>query len=258
MIHRLCAVPLILLSMALLLGCSPSESDSSLPQAGQDLGLRDWIGHPMDQWPQVAMINNIEYEDKHFEVAGCGFLLDWEGEIYAVTAKHVLTYFKSQEMDSVYFQDTLKQWKMYPKDNPEDFVLLEELINEDAGESLAKVPPERDWLLFRVKERSARIQPLKFRITPVSPGEKIYILGWRYTDNDCTQRIYEGEFVKALEGAVLVDAEALADNTMPGLSGGPVIDGHGDLIGIMCQKSGKLQKAASTDYPRSILEALSD
>jgi len=83
------------------------------------------------------MINEIEYDDQHHPVAGCGFLLDTGTDTLAVTAKHVLTYFKSGAMSSVSFRGTLKEWKMYPKDNPADVVIVDSrvigLMSQKAG-----------------------------------------------------------------------------------------------------------------------------
>jgi len=64
-----------------------------------------WIDKPQDQWPQITMINQIDYTDNHFPVAGCGFLLDTGEDTLAVTAKHILTYFKSEKMNSVDFNN---------------------------------------------------------------------------------------------------------------------------------------------------------
>ena len=81
-----------------------------------------WSQKPPAQWPHITMINQIDYTDKHHPVAGCGFLLDTGEDTLAVTAKHILTYFKSEPMTSVDFQGTLKSWKMFPKDNPAEVV----------------------------------------------------------------------------------------------------------------------------------------
>lgn len=223
--------------------------------ANQDAACGDqWIDKPQIQWPQIAMINDIQYEQKRHPVAGCGFLLDSGKGVYAVTAKHVLTYFKSESMDSVHFRGTLVSWKMYPKNSPKDMVVVDRLVNEDAGESIEKILPKRDWLIFSVKERSKNIQPLKCRKSALIPGEKVYIVGWRYSDKECTQRIYDGKFVKMQDGSFLISCTELADNTIPGLSGAPVIDSSGDLIGIMCQKTGKMERPSSLDYPRKVLK----
>ena len=56
-----------------------------------------------------------------------------------------------------------------------------------------------------------------------------------------------------LDGSFLVSTVSLADNTMPGLSGAPVIDSNGHLVGIMCRKHQKMEQPSSTEYPRSFI-----
>ena len=179
--------------------------------------------------------------------------MDTGDEVLAATAKHILTYFKSETMNSVSFGDALETWRMFPKNSPDDLIIVDELINENAEEPIDQVPASADWLLFTVKERSDNIQPLRFRSSPLQPGEPVYIVGWRYSDKDCPQVVYEGNFVRAEEGSFLITTKELADNTMPGLSGSPVIDSNGYVIGLMSQKADKMERPSSLEYPRSIL-----
>lgn len=228
---------------------------SALCCSRSDLGdeKSDWIDRPKNQWPQIAMINSIEYVDAHHPVAGCSFLLDTGTDTIAATAKHILTYFKSEGMSSVSFENTLKIWRMYPKDSRDGVVVVDQLINEDRNESIDEIPSKYDWLLFSTRERSQIIQPLEFRERKLKPGERVYIIGWRYTDKDCSQRIYQGNYVRSVDGAVLISTEELADNTIPGLSGAPVVDSNGRLIGLMSKKNGKMEQLASIEYPREVL-----
>jgi hypothetical protein len=215
-----------------------------------------WIDKPQKDWPQITMINQIEYVDKKYPIAACSFLLDTGKGIFAVTAKHVLTYFKSASMTSVSFGHSLKSWIMFPKNNPADSVEIEAIINEDPGEPIDQaIPSNVDWLLFSIKSKSPNIQPLKFGVDPLQPQEKVYIIGWRYTDKDCPQVIYEGNYVESIDGSVIISTKILSDNKTPGLSGSPVIDAHGHLIGIMSQKYGKFEKLGSIQYPKRIIEA---
>jgi hypothetical protein len=62
--------------------------------------------------------------------------------------------------------------------------------------------------------------------------------------------------VESEKGSVIISTKLLSDNRMPGLSGSPVIDLHGRVIGIMSQKHGKLERLGSTEYPRNIVESL--
>lgn len=232
--------------------CHPGE-EKIKKQADVQPKEETWIDRPKVQWPRIALSNSITYTHKHFPVAACGFLIDTRYGVYAVSAKHVLKFFRSPEMDAVHFKGTLKKWVMSPKDSPGDVVVVDRLVNEDATESIDKIPTGKDWLIFSVKERSEKIQPLKLRTTPLEGGEKIYVTGWRYTEKDCPQLVYEGRYVKPLPGAIVIDIKALAENKVPGLSGSPVFDGDGLVIGIMSSGYGKMQKAASTDYVEKIL-----
>ena len=217
-----------------------------------------WMKLPQQDWPKIALVNQIDYTDGHHPVAGCGFLVEVGDEVVAATAKHVLTYFKSAEMDSVDFQGTLKSWKMFPKDRPSEIVVVGDLINRDPGESVKRVACKKDWLLFTVELASKAIQPLRFRTTPLQRGEPVYLLGWRYTEKDCPQIVYEGKYVRSKRGTIEITCEKLIDNTMPGLSGAPVIDARGYLIGMMSRGSGRIQRLSAVDYPREVLKRRAD
>jgi hypothetical protein len=214
---------------------------------------RPWSEASPEDWPQITLVNQITYTDEHHPIAGCSFLIQFEDEVLAATAKHILVYFKSEAMDGVDFQGTLKAWKAFPKDNPGDLVVFDRLINVDPEETIERIPADRDWLLFTVSERAENIQPLVLRNTPLEEGERVYIVGWRYSDKDCPQVIYPGNFVRVDGATVLISTADLSDNTMPGLSGSPVIDAAGRVIGLMSQKAGKLERVSGLGYPRQVL-----
>ncbi|MHC4126692.1 MAG: S1 family peptidase [Planctomycetota bacterium] len=245
------------LAVAGLLVCSGLQAGGSAPSEEPD-AYGSWMELPQEGWPKIAVVNQIDYTDGHHPVAGCAFLLEVGDEVVAATAKHVLTYFKSAEMDTVDFRGTLRSWKMFPKDRPSEVVVVGDLINRDPQEPLQRIPCEKDWLLFTVKRTSEEIQPLRFRTTTLQPGEPVFVLGWRYTEVDCRQLVYEGAYIRSEKGSVLISVEKLIDNRIPGLSGAPVIDARGYLIGMMSRGSGRNQRLASTDYPRGLLEGRAD
>ncbi|UCE18007.1 MAG: trypsin-like peptidase domain-containing protein [Gemmatimonadota bacterium] len=213
-----------------------------------------WTEKPQNEWPQITMINQITYADTSYPIAGCSFLLDTGEDTLAATAKHILIYFKSKDMNSVSFGSTLKRWKMFPKNNPADSVIVDALINENPEEPIDHIPPSKDWLLFTIKEKLSNIQPLTFRTEPFKKGERVYIVGWRYSDKVCPQVVYEGNFVESRKGSIIISTKELADNTMPGLSGSPVIDSKGHLIGLMSRKAGKMEELSPIDYPKEVIE----
>jgi V8-like Glu-specific endopeptidase len=244
-----------------ILLCSASCNNTSINNKEIlliNIKKQSWITENQNEWPQIALINHISYVDKDYSVAGCGFLLDIGTDTIAVTAKHILSYFKSDSMNTVSFINRLKEWEMYPKDNNMDKVHIEKIINENPNEQLQGIPVNKDWLLLTVKQKSLNIQPLQFRKSPLIAGEKVYIIGWRFSDNNCAQRIYEGKFVKTMEGALIISTRLLSNNTIPGLSGAPVVDSEGYLIGIMSQKYGKMERLSSIEYPMELLKNMNN
>lgn len=243
----------------MLIGCgTPDEPGPSAAPSGPRLAptlenYGSWMQAPSDRWPRLALVNRIQYDDADHPIAGSGFLLDTGDEVLAATAKHVLSYFKSGRMDSVSFDGSLKAWHMFPKDSPGDLVVIDELIHEDAGESLEGVPAGRDWLLFTVKERSEQLQPLRFRRGPLTKGEPVFVVGWTYREIDRPQLVREGEFVRRDGQTLLIDVKALSRNKVGGLSGCPVLDAEGYLIGLMSQGYGELSRVSAIDYPTALL-----
>jgi len=237
-----------LLGILLVLACAPTDVAHSTEPGP----VSPWMNEGPTDWPRIAMINQIEYTDTKHPSAACGFLVDTGDEILAATAKHVLIYFKSEAMDSVSFAGTLRSWRMFPKDSPGDAVVIDELVNEDPKEPLERIPSSRDWLLFTLRETTDAVQPLRLRSTPLEKGEIVYVIGWRYPDEG-PQRVHRGRFVRMDKDAVLVSIPALKDNTIPGLSGSPVIDAKGYVIGLMSTKAGKLQRLAPASYVWDLL-----
>jgi len=241
--------------LALLVLLVPTTLAQSAPDTSDEYG--HWMEAPPGDWPEITMVNRITYTDDHHPVAGCAFLIDTGDEILAATAKHVLYYFKSKEMRTVSFGGSLKRWAMFPKNHPDDVVIVGRLINEDVKEPLKPGPVERDWLLFEVEKRSPDIQPLRLRSTPLEPGEKVYVIGWRYPDEG-PPMVLEGRFRRVDGRTLLVAVKDLAYNKIPGLSGSPVIDSHGYVIGLMSQGAGALSRLSPVDYPKSIIAARSE
>ena len=65
----------------LLTVASLPEGGAAQSAAPEDYG--SWMRRPADEWPKIAVINQIEYEDKHYPVAGCGCLVQFEDEVVA-------------------------------------------------------------------------------------------------------------------------------------------------------------------------------
>jgi hypothetical protein len=225
----------------------------------------DWIKKSKDQWPQIAMINEVWYKDGEryvhpsFEYAASGFIIDTGKDTLAATVKHVLWIAKTKTMKSVDQQGKLQRWIMHPKGNLKDSVVIGQLINADSTEILEgskSTITQRDWLVFSTKYVSPHIQPLKPRFTPVRVGERVWYFGCPYNDKNCVTG--ESEIV-AIEGDRIIFTMPAGAN-VGGASGSAVVDQNGFLVGILGGSSTdkKTNKQAlyaiSTRYLKKIID----
>lgn len=228
--------------------------------------LNQWAQKPINEWPSITLINEVLYQNgdqyisPSFTYAGSGFLIDTGKDTLAVTAKHVLWIAANKQQTGVSVNDDLASWVMRSKGSYRDSVVIDKLINEDKTEILngpESTITERDWLVFSVASISSGIEALKLRKDTPLKGEKVYLLGCPYSEEDC--QVYESFFVRSEDNQVLVSQPAGVN--LAGASGGALIDANGELLGVISsttQDSVSGQDcivAISTGYLQSVLSA---
>ncbi|MFS4466718.1 trypsin-like peptidase domain-containing protein [Maribacter sp. 2210JD10-5] len=188
----------------------------------------------------IALINNVSYQDSSFDNSNASnsFLVAHEGNTYAITAKHILMIAKTDAMKFVDFEGGLKQWKMHPKNDSTKFIVADKLLNANRKDSLTwdymdtNWDTYEDWLVFSVKENKTDYTPLSFRKKPLKKGEHLYAIGWTYKDTVGSQRMYEYKF-DTTKGNFHSLIQINGPNSMGGLSGAPVVDNKGKIVGLV-------------------------
>lgn len=222
-----------------------------------------WVSLPKDKWPTIALTNHVLYKNgdqyihPSFTYAATGFLLADKNDTFAVTAKHVLWIARNKKSQSVSVNRDLRQWIMKSKGADKDSVIIDDLINEDTTEILegsSSTILERDVLVFSVKSASSGVQPLRPTYSLAKPGETVFIIGHPYSKS--RQTIIEGRVLSQLGMDILI--EQFPNDDIGGLSGSPVVDAEGFLIGIFSSTTSFAGKtvsvAISTEYLQNIFE----
>lgn len=184
---------------------------------------------------ETALVNKIEFNDTELNQSrfGCGFLMEYENETYAVTAKHLLQVIKPMKMKVLSFDNHIKSWSFYVLDKKNELVTTDTLLNTNKSESLdEKSSYVNDWLVFSVKSNNSNAKILKIRETPPKAGEKLYAVGWTRTMENGSQRVYEFEYYKTINNRMLLK-DVIVPDKFGGLSGAPVVDENGELVGIV-------------------------
>lgn len=187
------------------------------------------------QFPSTSLINHYEYfgGEQTFNQLGTAFLLKYKNDTFAITAKHILAVLKPDSIANLTLDNFIKNWTMSPLNAENEIVTVNKLLNENKNESLkSKTLFEKDWLVFSIKENNANVVPLEFREKPLIKGEKFYAIGWTRHMKEGKQRVYEFEYYKT-KGTHHLMKKLMIPEKMGGLSGAPVVDSDGKLVGIV-------------------------
>lgn len=188
----------------------------------------------------IGLINNVSYIDSEFDNpnASNGFLVQYNSDVYAITAKHVLLISKTDKMKFVDFEGDLEQWKMHPKNDSTSYVIADKLLNTNKKDSLtwsyldSNWDTYNDWLVFSIKQNKTNHKPLRFRKKTLKKGELLYVIGWSYKDTIGVQRVYEYEYDKT-EGDYHHLIQIKGPKSLGGLSGAPIVDSRGKIVGLV-------------------------
>lgn len=185
---------------------------------------------------QLSGVNDVRFQQSQYNntFAGNGFLIEYMGEHFAVTVKHVLFEAKTPKMASVSLADEVASWSIHPLAQPDNAVQLGQLLNDNPNEPLDMQVLNSDWLVFKIKNNSSTLRPLTIRHEPLQAGETLTAYGCSYSDKEtCTQNAYKGQFKSYEANNLRIDIGKVSMAELRGLSGSPVIDQNGQLVGIV-------------------------
>ncbi|MEZ4781405.1 MAG: serine protease [Flavobacteriaceae bacterium] len=204
-----------------------------------------------------VLVSKVTFKDTNFNNlhAGSGFVLEYQNKLYAVTAKHVLFFAKTDHMKTISFGDALQSWEFMSKTNPVKKVIAGRLINENPNERL-EMPPKGDWLIFELKEDIPEgIAVFSVREQALKPNEPLFFMGYPYK-SDAPIKV-SGQFLGFTEDHNLrLD---VPKGTYNGCSGGPVFDAEGKLVGLVsmgyfnAKDNIMVFEPASLDYFKQII-----
>ncbi|MBU8892563.1 MAG: trypsin-like peptidase domain-containing protein [Bacteroidales bacterium] len=185
------------------------------------------------QFPSISLANSIEYKDTSFtdNHPGCGFLIDIGNEILAVTCKHALWENKPLNVTTVEINEHITSWKMFVRNDPSQYVVLDKLINNNPSEKIGEWNTDKDFLVFTVKENHSNVKALKLASERAHSNDTIYKIGWSFKDKEVPQQTYISKIHKYLGPSILI--QDLIRSFQAGTSGSPVINKNQELLGIV-------------------------
>jgi hypothetical protein len=228
-----------LILICIMLGCKNS------PQIIKE----SWIEKPVSSWPDFALTNEISFSDTTYYDIANSFLVNTGFDTIGVSCKHFFMVFQNQlGLNSIDLGNKFNYWNMYPKNNKEKTVSIKRLINKNSNEQIGEYNKlkDRDWIIFKLEEQNNQLYPLKIRYTPVTSNEIVYAVGWGVSMKDNSKpALIKIQCYKNLGNYFYIKPSA---NQPHGMSGSPVIDKNGFLVGIVSGQEGNLGVIGGVKY----------
>ena len=197
-------------------------------------GFVEWFSQNLEESKQAVFVCQVSFKEAQYNNrhAGSGFFIQYNDQIYGVTAKHVLMFAKTDKMDSIDFGDELESFEFVSPTDSTLRIKAGRLINANPDEKLRNTFLG-DWLIFEIDEDlpgSIKV----FEISSQAPqkGDYLSFMGFPYqSDTPSVPSKVEGSFTKMLD-------EYTFDMKVPkgkygGCSGGPVTDQNGKVVGLV-------------------------
>ncbi|MGE4072580.1 MAG: serine protease [Lysobacterales bacterium] len=209
--------------------------------------------------PLTSGVNDVQFASAREQAfLGSGFVIEHQGRLFGVTAKHVLLMREGGPPEHTDIQPQLEHWRLR---DPRSRETLEfgRLLNGSATEAVDLEVLKRDTLVFELGS-AGPFKPLHLASSAPKPGERLHAVGCSYaTETSCAQDVYAGEMLERQGVNLLIDLGAQSLETMFGLSGAPVLNEAGELVGIVSNvlpdASGKPRFApVDISYLRRIIE----
>jgi len=208
-----------------------------------------WIEKPVSSWPDFALTNEIGFSDTTYYDIANSFLVNTGFDTIGVSCKHFFIVFQNQlGFNSIDLGNKFNYWNMYPKNNKEKTVSIKRLINKNANEQIGQYNKlkDRDWIIFELEEQNNQLYPLKIRYTPVKSNEIVYAVGWGMNQKDNSKpALIKMQCYENLGNYFYVNT---SENQPHGMSGSPVIDENGFLVGIVSGQEGNLGVMGGVKY----------
>jgi len=206
---------------ALFVSCGTPETEQA-PEP--------WVSKNPVEWPQFLLMNEAYFTGERILFGASAFLVTNDKDTFVCTAKHLLgpDGGVSPALENDQVNSAMIRWKLYTRSQAKDTFYAGELLN-------AKRDPA-DILLLKLEKGGSSVLPLHASLESPGQGERCYIVGCEYKEEDCLQNVFAVNFAGNFSGRLKFTNVPAFE--LPGFSGAPVLNKSGRVIGVLTAGDG--------------------
>lgn len=184
----------------------------------------------------ISGVNDVSFgPDNKIDHLGNGFVVQYQGRYFGVTAKHVLLMTKNTGAKGTELPPQT-QWVLRNKATPTLTQTFGKALNGGATEALDMKVLETDTLVFALDRAPEGFAVLQLASKEVAVGDELTAIGCSYNaPADCHGEKLKGKVVELKAPHLMVDIGKTDGRGFYGMSGAPVLNASGELVGIVSQ-----------------------
>lgn len=184
----------------------------------------------------ISGVNDVSFgPDNKIDHLGNGFVVQYQGRYFGVTAKHVLLMTKNTGAKGTELPPQT-QWVLRNKATPTLTQTFGKALNGGAAEALDMKVLETDTLVFALDRAPEGFAVLQLASKEVAVGDELTAIGCSYNaPADCHGEKLKGKVVELKAPHLMVDIGKTDGRGFYGMSGAPVLNASGELVGIVSQ-----------------------
>lgn len=191
-----------------------------------------WASEPPASWPQIVLTNSAEFHGHTSLEGASAFLIAMEdGRTLAATAKHLIGQAGGVEPEIALgeLDQAIDSWVLYPRTREDDALEIDRLALQ-----VNRPTKALDWLVLTLRPDQGELPatPLRIRTERVTIGERVYLIGCPYSQQDCAQNVYTCTVTSRGPGPRF-RYRIQPPVELRGFSGAPLVDRDGHLVGVM-------------------------
>ncbi len=184
----------------------------------------------------ISGVNDVSFgPDNKIDHLGNGFVVQYQGRYFGVTAKHVLLMTKNTGAKGTELPPQT-QWVLRNKAASALTQTFGKALNGSANEALDMKVLETDTLVFALDSAPKGFAVLQLASKEVAVGDELTAIGCSYkAPADCHGEKLTGKVVELKAPHLMVDLGKTDLRALYGMSGAPVLNASGELVGIVSQ-----------------------
>jgi hypothetical protein len=194
-------------------------------------GTPEPVGALLDKG-QILLRNYYELKDGRKSSGASAFLIQRDGKVRAITAKHLLG--PAMGIDPAVkpmdFDRTMKYWVFFVPTDDNPVAAVSGIVDPDDNTAI-------DFIELSVRpldhpDPDPSLHVLEIAKASPKVGDRLSLVGCPYAENDCVQNIYPGSVASVSDNRITMK---LDDNgfSLAGFSGAPVLDRRGEVVGVL-------------------------